>query len=193
MGLLRVLYSWPELGMGSTGNRLVSPENSLRSTGRRRRVQRSRVASHWFSDLSGFLGLTGRGSHSWVLPELLNRRVLVLATGVAPPGSTGHGLSSLFVSLMLGLSLSLVLSLSSHLSVSPCRHLSLSLNLSLTLCFSLNSPSHSLRDFRTRRRKNEEGEMKKEEDKKKERKEENNKKSKQLAVQVVDPFFFPTY
>jgi hypothetical protein len=101
-----------------------------------------RVARVPVTRVSESLWVTGslaRRKSAWASTGItLLRRISVLATGIAPPGSTGHGLSSLFVSLMLGLSLSLVLSLSSHLSVSPCRHLFLSLSLSLTLCFSLS-------------------------------------------------------
>jgi hypothetical protein len=58
-------------------------------------------------------GSLARRKSAWASTGItLPRRISVLATGIAPPGSTGHSFSSLFVSLMLGLSPSLLISLS---------------------------------------------------------------------------------
>lgn len=113
----------------------------------------SRVASHGFSGLSGFLGLAGRGSRSWVPLELLNRRILVLAADhggsdlpwIPPPAPSSSRVSLLslpsFISLNLSISLSLI---SLHLSLSV-SHLSRSHSLR-SLCISSEE--------KTRRRKN---------------------------------------
>jgi hypothetical protein len=103
-----------------------------------------RVARVMVTRVSESLRVTGslaRQKSAWASTRItLPRRISVLATGIAPPGSTGHSLSSLFVSLMLGLSgslpffSSLWLSLSASLSLSPSASRSLYVSPSPCVC-----------------------------------------------------------
>jgi hypothetical protein len=94
-----------KIDLCSAGRRRKSPLEPLKIAGKTRLqaigFNGSRVASHGFSGLSGFLGSQVAGSSSWVPPELLNPRILVLAAdhgGSDLPGLTGSFLGFLSLS-----------------------------------------------------------------------------------------------
>jgi hypothetical protein len=121
-----------------------------------------RVARVTVTRVSESLQVTGslaRRKSAWASTGIaLLRRISVLATGIEPPGSTGHGLSSLFVSLMLGLSLSLSLWFSPSLLISLSLPVGISLSPSASRSLSV-SPSPCvcvLRKHREERRRKKE-------------------------------------